>query len=187
MSGLEALQARVRSLESERDLARAAVEEARRELEHERGKTHTEVIALARKRNARRRRIAIGTLLLVAVSGLVTAAVLTHVEEEMFKAEVTGVRGPAPAEVGERCRVAIGPAYGPANARLRIDCGGQRLYGYGAFGAVRCETEDGRATLCTDEWSIADDGDPSVHLDTRARTLEIHDGLQWRIWLALDE
>jgi hypothetical protein len=187
MSGLEALQARVRSLESERDLARAAVEEARRELENERAKTHAEVIALARKRNVRRRRIAIGTLLSVAVSGLVTAAVLTHVEEEMFEAEVTRVRGPAPAEVGERCRVALGPAYGPANADLRIDCGGQRLYGYGAFGAVRCETEDGRATLCTDQWSIPEDGDPSVRLDTRARTLEIHDGLQWRIWLALDE
>ena len=59
--------------------------------------------------------------------------------------------------------------------------------GYGAFGAVRCETEDGRATLCTDEWSIAEDGDPAVRLDTRARTLAIHDGDAWRLSLALDE
>lgn len=186
MSGLEALQARVRSLESERDRARAALEASRRELEEERAKIRAEVVALARKQNARKRGIAIVALLFVAVSGLATAAIVTHVDEESFAATVTEAEGPAPAEVGERCRVAIEPDYGPANADLQVDCAGQRLYGWESFGAVRCETEGGRATLCTDEWRIEEDGDPAVRLDRGARTLVIHDG-SWRLSLALDD
>ncbi len=186
MSGLEALQARARALESERDRARAALEASRRELESERAKIHAEVVALARKRNARKRGIAIATLLVVGVSGLATAAIVTHVSEESLTATVAEAEGPAPAEVGERCRVAIEPTYGPANADLRIDCAGQRLYGWASFGAVRCETEGGRATLCTDPWTIEEDGDPAVRFDRGARTLTIHDGA-WRLSLTLDE
>jgi len=174
---IESLRWRERELRCELEDGRAALAQA--------SDVEEAAVARAKRENARRTTRALFGALTLGLGLVVASVALRWVPNETLAAHVeASERGPA--EVGEECEVRISPALGISNATLEVDCSGQRLFGYGRFGKVTCET-GGAARVCRDEDTILGDGDPRALLDRDRGALVLDDGDRWRLELALDE
>lgn len=183
---LAPLRERVSRLRSERELAREQLAKAQRELEQARAEQIAEARTAASQRSVRMLlSVVIGANVLL-LGGVGAYLWSKRVSEATWAGRVTAAGGWAPASVGEACRAHLSSEMGPFNASLVVDCGGQRLYGYDSFGAMKCETAAARAVSCVDARAIGEDGDPSVRLDLRTGKLRLADGKRWHVDITLD-
>jgi hypothetical protein len=130
-------------------------------------------------------------LLGIALVGLTVPAVMLVVSRGVpagtWSGEVTEATGAtAPAAAGDACTVQLQPGYGVHDGWLTVDCGGRRLVGWDVLGGVSCATSDAGLRTCRDDGPIAEDGDPTMHLDEAAGTVVLTDGPAWSLTIALD-
>ncbi len=183
------LTAQVQRLENERNELSASVEKAREELRVAEARRDVRVMAIANRRRTRRILFVVGTVFFLVGGGAIAWIAKTYVNPETLRGHVAERYGPAPTEMGEACSILVEPAYVPYNGSLRIDCGGQRIYGYDSFGQIRCTTIDRVAVRCVDDEPMSQDGDPSVRFDKNTRRLVIEDqdhAAGWQTVIALD-
>ncbi len=186
MSELECLRERAEALEADVREATVELEAAKEAHAGARANAEARAQATAAARGRRRTLLLVIVLGVLPVVGVLAYTVMSLVEPERLVLTVRGVEGPAPARLGETCSLQVQPAYFPYNALLKLDCGGQRIYGFESFGQLTCEVDDGRVTACLDDGDIEHGGDPRVRLDRSVGRMTVDDGDRWRIELSLD-
>jgi hypothetical protein len=79
--------------------------------------------------------------------------------------------------IGAPCIVALRPAYDTPdwNCRARVECGGEVLYGTGASGFARCDSDAGSAVRATDPLDSTRDRDPVLDVDLAAGRARVTD------------
>lgn len=187
MSELERLRERAEALEVDAQTATAQLEAAKQAQAEALASAEARAQAIAKKRTTRRQLVLVVAFVVLPVVGVLAYTVMSLVEPERLVLTVRGVEGPAPARLGETCSLQVQPAYFPYNALLKLDCGGQRIYGFESFGQLTCEVDDGRVTACLDDGDIEHGGDPRVRLDRSVGRMTVDDGDRWRIELSLDD
>lgn len=91
------------------------------------------------------------------------------------------VRGAAPVKYGDPCTVTVDavseyPSEAPYNCKVRVACNNVTLYGVSdTTGYVFCSVEDGLPVEAHDSSGTADNSDPMLHMDLKAKTVEVSD------------
>jgi len=143
-------------------------------------------VKLAVERRARLRiLLTVGGLVVLIGGGIGLWLYSSYVDSEMIRGRVIAVEGEAPASVDDDCMVAIEAGSFPFNTYMTVTCANRRLYGYGSFGYLKCETENDRAVRCQDGGPIREDGDPNLSFRRGANRLHLDDGRRWSIDIEL--
>lgn len=86
--------------------------------------------------------------------------------EEVVDGVATSVRGDTAVHEGQTCHVRIQRVSGSAfNCRIRVDCGGDMIYGLGDAGYNRCAERGGAFVTAEDRRGTRGDGDPRMRFD----------------------
>lgn len=114
-----------------------------------------------------------------------------ELEAEPFvvrRGRVVEVQGAAPATVDAECTVRVErPGNARYDARVRVDCGGRRIYGRERSGLVECHMREQMPERCEDRGGTEANGDPMLTLDLPTDVAVVADGpeLPWTVSIAL--
>jgi hypothetical protein len=92
-----------------------------------------------------------------------------------LSATVSTATGPSPAAVGGTCTIDVGPGDGPFPCRVRIDCGGNVLYGAGSTGYTECTLDGSGGVIATDPNTSDVGNDPQLTLSVTGGTAMLND------------